>query len=90
VVILQNIPRDYQIVSNSLGQPALVHLRLGLSHLPPAMSEMRIKATAIHEKTVLFVAIPTPKNTMPSIKKLLEIRRLLKFITVQSLGLTSA
>jgi hypothetical protein len=57
------------------------YLFLGLNHRPPVTSEMTIKAIAAHENTVLSVARPRIKNTIPNTRKILEI--LLLFLNIE-------
>jgi hypothetical protein len=42
---------------------------LGLIHLPPATSEIKMQITAAHEKAVMCVARPMVRNTIPRISK---------------------
>ena len=49
---------------------------LGLIHLPPVMSEMRMNTIAAYEKAVLSMLIPIVRNAMPRIRKTIETLRL--------------
>jgi len=48
---------------------------LGFIHLPPATSEIIIKATAAHEKAVMCVPTPTVRKAIPRTRKTADTLR---------------
>jgi hypothetical protein len=55
---------------------------LRLIHLPPVTSEIKMNATAAHEKAVLFVLMPIARKAIPRMRKIVDIVRRSSFIIV--------
>jgi len=77
----QNVPLDYQIVSDSFLKVESYLFLLGLGRLALASNAMRTNTIAITEKAVLSAAIPMVRNARPRIRKIIDGLRLFVFIT---------
>ena len=56
------------------------HFFLRLIHLPPAMSEIRMKAMAMPEYVLMSVMMPMVRKTRPRIKNIADILRRSNFM----------
>ena len=68
-------------LSKKLKSYRRAYLPRGFNHLPPAMSEMTMKAIAAQVKALLSVERPMAKNAMPRMRNALEILRLFCFMS---------